>query len=561
MPSKLTELSSSQVRQYFRYMLGSKIRKESSGKGEISALCPFHDDAMPSLSVNYNRGIWICQAGCGQGNMIDFHMKSTGADPAHAAHEILEVLNIPEISLTPQPETIYVYEDQFHKPVYEVVRVDIAPGKKKIFQRQRDEQGNILNNLTGIEPILYRLPEVLKSDTVIVVEGEKDAELTRSLGLPSNISVTTNSGGAGKWREAYAKTIGKRHSAVFCDRDEVGRRHSDSVVQSLHRESRKTRLIEVPGYHDIGDWIAAGADKKDVLKLIRETPYWVPDNMTLFVSSQQLASSSLEAPDWAIAGVIERNSNGFITARPKARKSFLALDMALHMAAGLPWMGCEIPRPMRVGFVSREDSAGRTAWRLKQLVSGLGEQFDVQDNLWLNTPRQSRFLYLDSDADRKVLIENIRERGIEFIFLDVFNRLHHAEENDNTAMRQVLDKVEEIRAETGAGICLLHHRPKYTEGDSEELSPLLRGAAAIAGFAEFIIAIDVQDYASGLCRLRWQSKDSASSEAKFFDITTNESGLRINEKLPPSAIQKQRATQRDKQAGWVDGKMRAIGDE
>lgn len=42
------------------------------------ALCPFHDDRNPSFSVKGAR--WICFAGCGSGDLVDFASKFYGLD-------------------------------------------------------------------------------------------------------------------------------------------------------------------------------------------------------------------------------------------------------------------------------------------------------------------------------------------------------------------------------------------------------------------------------------------------------------------------------------------------
>jgi CHC2 zinc finger len=48
------------------YALGLKqIRQRGS---ELSACCPFHDDRVPSFSMNAETGQWLCHAGCGSGN-------------------------------------------------------------------------------------------------------------------------------------------------------------------------------------------------------------------------------------------------------------------------------------------------------------------------------------------------------------------------------------------------------------------------------------------------------------------------------------------------------------
>ena len=50
----------------------------------------------------------------------------------------------------------------------------------------------------------YRLPELLLSDEVIVVEGEKDVDV---LVTQADRAATCNPGGAGKWRAQYAQYL------------------------------------------------------------------------------------------------------------------------------------------------------------------------------------------------------------------------------------------------------------------------------------------------------------------------------------------------------------------
>ena len=42
---------------------------------QFSILCPFHEDAVSSCSINTAKGVWICFAGCGQGSLYGFFMK------------------------------------------------------------------------------------------------------------------------------------------------------------------------------------------------------------------------------------------------------------------------------------------------------------------------------------------------------------------------------------------------------------------------------------------------------------------------------------------------------
>lgn len=42
----------------------------------IKVKCPFHEDRLPSLSINLNHGGFVCRGECKtKGNLIQFHMK------------------------------------------------------------------------------------------------------------------------------------------------------------------------------------------------------------------------------------------------------------------------------------------------------------------------------------------------------------------------------------------------------------------------------------------------------------------------------------------------------
>jgi len=40
--------------------------------GGAIGLCPFHEDAHPSLTINHKENYWHCFAGCGGGSIFDF---------------------------------------------------------------------------------------------------------------------------------------------------------------------------------------------------------------------------------------------------------------------------------------------------------------------------------------------------------------------------------------------------------------------------------------------------------------------------------------------------------
>ena len=188
-------------------------------KGEYQALCPFHPDRNPSLSVNFDKGVYFCQ-GCQSSGPLSRLAQRLGVDVQFCR---------PYKKEDQQIVATYDYPDKDGQLLFQTVRY--AP--KDFRQRHPDGAGGWVPDIKGIKRVLYRLPEVLeavkKGETVYIVEGEKDADNLRKLGLIA----TTNPMGAGKWKPEYSESLTGATVVIIPDNDEPGRKHAQQVVQSL----------------------------------------------------------------------------------------------------------------------------------------------------------------------------------------------------------------------------------------------------------------------------------------------------------------------------------------
>ena len=119
-------------------------------------------------------------------------------------------------------------------------------------------------------PVLYRLPEVVSADQVFVVEGEKDSDRLGGLGL----TVTTNVGGAGKWRTEYSDSLKNKDVVILPDNDEPGRKHAAQVARSLSGKAKSIKVVELPGLPpkgDVSDWLDAGGTLDQLIDLVEAT--------------------------------------------------------------------------------------------------------------------------------------------------------------------------------------------------------------------------------------------------------------------------------------------------
>ena len=133
---------------------------------------------------------------------------------------------------------------------------------KDFRQRQPDGKGEWIWNLKGIEPVLYRLPEVMKASEVTLVEGEKDADNLFERGF----TATTCPGGAKKWRDTYSDCLKGKHVILIPDNDLAGREHMAKIGTSLKGCAASLKwldLPDLPSKGDVSDFIARYDEKED----------------------------------------------------------------------------------------------------------------------------------------------------------------------------------------------------------------------------------------------------------------------------------------------------------
>ena len=259
--------------------------------GQWSARCPGHDDQTNSLMVGTlnNGGAGLkCLAGCDT-----IHVMQRGG--------ILWSDLFPERSPSAKSGkgksdrrivAVYKYLNPAGQTVHETVRFD----PKDFRQRQPDPAATghgstkYLWHLNGIEPILYRLPELIASANddkpVFVVEGEKDADRLASLGLIA----TTCPMGAGKWRPSHTETLRGRRVVIIPDHDKPradgtspGMDHATAVANALSGVAASVKVLHLPNEFespltpkwDVSDWLDHGGTSDQFIAAVKSAPEWL----------------------------------------------------------------------------------------------------------------------------------------------------------------------------------------------------------------------------------------------------------------------------------------------
>lgn len=184
-----------------------------------------------------------------------------------------------------EPTAAYDYRDESGTLLFQALRYVEDGGKKTFIQRRPNGTGGWEWSTKGVRTLLYRLPELLAADPaapVFIVEGEKDVDRLRSLGLVA----TCNPMGAGKWRADYAKSLAGRTCYVIPDHDDTGRDHADKVVRSVVRVAATVKIIDLadlcrehgladlPEKGDASDYLDLGGTADGLKQAFHDAPPW-----------------------------------------------------------------------------------------------------------------------------------------------------------------------------------------------------------------------------------------------------------------------------------------------
>ncbi len=167
-------------------------------------------------------------------------------------------------------DATYDYTTSNGKLLFQVVR--LIP--KSFRQRRPDGHGGWTWNLNGIEPVLYKLPDVHRADHVLIVEGEKDVETACRLSLPDGWAATCNPMGAGKWRDSYSDAFRDKHVVILPDADGPGEKHAAKVAQSLQGKAATVGRLTLPsGFKDLSLW-TVDRTQADLHVLLSQSAPW-----------------------------------------------------------------------------------------------------------------------------------------------------------------------------------------------------------------------------------------------------------------------------------------------
>lgn len=220
---------------------------------------------------------------------------------------------------------------------------------------------------------------------------------------------------------------------------------------------------------------------------------------------------SRKPPEWVIDKVFPEKSFGVIYGAPKKGKSFVALDMALCVASGLPWHGHEVRQ-------------GNVLYIVGEGLGGLGKRLKA----WKahNQPERQIPFYgltvrvnMRAPEDVAEILKAINAVGTDFslIIIDTVARaLLGGDENSATDIGEFIANCDTIKDATGAAVIGVHHT-----GKDEERG--MRGSSAMLGGVDTCILVKRTD--NNLIVKMEEQKDAEPIDDMAFEMVKINTGF------------------------------------
>ena len=193
------------------------------------------------------------------------------------------------------------------------------------------------------------------------------------------------------------------------------------------------------------------------------------DAMRLEAAPPTKVLKVVDAADWIetepppldpiIEDMFETTDKVALIGASKLRKSFLALQIALHLAAGMDLLAWKVPKRRKVLLVQLEMKAGHFHRRVRKMAYTLGITRAVIDsNLQIVN---GRGVTVDMDA----VAACAKEFGAEIIIFDPLYKLLLGDENSAEDMKPVLAAFDRLAEATRAAVMYVHHDAKGNPAD------------------------------------------------------------------------------------------------
>lgn len=535
-------------------VVSKSLRLVKSGANKV-AVCPFHADKNPSL-VLFKDQTYHC-FGCGaHGDVIDFVAQTRGISISEAVRDITGgVAPVMDEEDRKRRAKEVAHREAMQRKREENATLDararwtralpVNGGGNPYLERKgvapygtRCEGDNLLVPIYGLDGLILSVQSIAPNGAKLFHAGAPVRDGTMTLGnAPDGPVVIVEGFATGATIQAatgHVVVVGFSKGALlrtaqiaakrFAGREIIVAADSNGVdAAQAAAEAVGGRVVEpdLQGAEgsDFNDQ-AAHYGLEDVAAAFDILPMGPTETalpLVWYADIQPVLNGN-----WIIKKVIPADAFVTIIGHPGCGKSFFALDLSAHIAAGIDWQGRKTRRGLVI-YLAAEGQRGQlnrvTAWR---------QHYGEDDLAFAMIPVGINLR--DAQADLPALMETIeaaiKRSGLDLAVLvvDTLNRTFGGGDENGSDMSEYVDNVGRLKARFGCTAIVVHHIPKNSDGSVTE-----RGHGSLRGAVETSLVVSY-DQDSGLrtikCTKMKDGEDGWSIDFKLksIELGTDEDG-------------------------------------
>ena len=333
--------------------------------------------------------------------------------------------------------------------------------------------------------------------------GQFDSEIIAKAHRASN-GVLFGRLWSGRWQEAGYSSQSEADAALLAmlrywtsgDKARAFRMFSSSGLHrdKWEREDYRERTWKAVDNGPVWNPEATGSDKRPPSDAPADSPPRrnPAPKLPPPLEAGDWSAEELPEPDQVLANAIDTNTKNVVVAPSKARKSFLLLQLALCLAAGLAmFLVWSIPRARRVLLLQFEITPIHFHKRLCRLMRGLGIQKEqLAGRLHIINARGCDVGIFSEDE----IVRHALALKAEVIILDPIYKLIDGDENKTEVMKPLLRMFDQVANRTGAAIIYAHHTGKGVAGDRQAIDRMVGSGVMARDFdTQLSLVPHVQD--------------------------------------------------------------------
>ena len=361
-------------------------------------------------------------------------------------------------------------------------------------------EGSPYSKFPDIRP-LYNIPNVLASDRVIWVEGEKCADALNDVGYTTTCTI----GGAGALTKKTAhqfdfSPLQNKELILWPDNDPAGKKLADLIQDFALAAGAKSVTMLTPPMGKPEGWDASDAlsEGYNIENFVNTKAKITKTNINLLDESFLVSRFAGAAPEqkFLIDGTFPLGVPILFAAAGDAGKGMMTLDMGMKIASGKPMtstFGGLVKEFGNVVIFTAEDDEAEMHRRVERLDPFEERRGYNHDLKIVSLPNVGGVFAIMNESNgefgttaefEKIYEQILQISNLKLIVFDPLASFVHADVNaDPAAGAALTGLLARMATETGASVLVCHHMTKIKDNavikTPEEARNLIRGTTAL----------------------------------------------------------------------------------